>query len=114
MTTRRPVRDDLRQLLPATIELTATAPLLTIVLGVPLGLHSALKRGSAVDHLARFLAIGGVSMPIFWLGLVLQVALDQQLLLLPIGGRLGTFDLEPGRVLEARRGWSQKIVRTNW
>src|SRR5262245_41457617 len=52
VTTRRPVLDDLRQFLPATIELTATALVLTVVLGVPLGMLSAVKRGRVLDHAA--------------------------------------------------------------
>ena len=101
VTTRRPVREDLAQFLPATIELTLTALVLTIALGLPLGILSAVKRGRLLDHLARVIAIGGVSMPVFWLGLVLQVLLYKQLSLLPVGGRLSTFDLEPPRVTGA-------------
>jgi peptide/nickel transport system permease protein len=98
VTTRHPVLDDLRQYLPATIELTLTAFILTVALGVPLGMLSAMKRGSLLDHGSRLFSIAGVSMPVFWLGLVLQVLLYQKLSLLPAGGRLGMLDAAPRRV----------------
>ncbi|MGI8476192.1 MAG: ABC transporter permease [Thermomicrobiales bacterium] len=69
VTTRRPVFDDLRQYLPATFELTLTALVGTVVIGIPLRMLSAMKRGSIVDHASRLFSIAGVSMPIFWLGL---------------------------------------------
>ena len=101
VTTRRPVTEDLAQYLPATIELTVTAFLLTALLGIPLGVISAMKRGSAVDHASRLFSVAGVSLPIFWLGLILQVIFYKHLQLLPVGGRLGTLDIEPPRVTGA-------------
>lgn len=98
VTTRHPVLDDLRQYLPATIELTLAAFTLTVLIGVPLGMLSAMKRGSLLDHGSRLLSITGVSMPVFWLGLVLQVLLYQKAAILPAGGRLGTLDVTPNRV----------------
>src|SRR6476646_5559983 len=71
VTTRRPVADDLAQYLPATIELTLTAFIITVIVGVPLGILSAARRGGLFDHASRLLSIAGVSLPIFWLGLVL-------------------------------------------
>ena len=95
LTNRRPVLDDLTQFLPATIELTLAAMMLTIGIGIPLGVIAAVSRGGIIDHLARIVSIGGVSMPIFWLGLILQVVLYREFGLLPAGGRLGTFDVPP-------------------
>ena len=95
LTNRRPVLDDLTQFLPATIELTLAAMMLTIGIGIPLGVIAAVSRGGILDHLARIVSIGGVSMPIFWLGLILQVVLYREFGLLPAGGRLGTFDVPP-------------------
>jgi len=94
--TRRPVLKDLSLYLPATLELTATSILLTILMGVPLGILSATKKDSLLDHLSRFTALSGVSMPIFWLGLLLQLLFYRHFHLLPIGGRLGV-DLAPPR-----------------
>ncbi len=101
VTTRRPVIEDLAQFLPATIELTATAFLITVLVGIPVGILSAAKRGGMFDHASRLVSIAGVSLPIFWLGLVLQVLFYKHLGLLPIGGRLGTLDIAPPRVTGA-------------
>ena len=98
VTTRRPVAEDLAQFLPATIELTMTAFLLTVLIGLPIGIASAANRGKVFDHASRVVSIAGVSLPIFWLGLVLQVLFYKHLGLLPIGGRLGTLDIAPDRV----------------
>jgi peptide/nickel transport system permease protein len=101
LTTRRPVADDLRQYLPATIELTTAAMLLVIGLGLPTGLLAAIRRGRPLDHLIRVSTVAGVSMPIFWFGIVLQIVFYRNLQLLPIGGRLGIIDIEPPRVTGA-------------
>lgn len=101
VTTRRPVAEDLAQFLPATIELTATAFLITVLVGVPVGILSAARRGGMFDHASRLVSIAGVSLPIFWLGLVLQVLFYKHLGILPIGGRLGTLDIAPARVTGA-------------
>jgi peptide/nickel transport system permease protein len=98
ITTRRPVVDDLRQYLPATLELTIAALALTIAIGLPLGMLSAVRHGRPVDHLSRVFAIVGVSMPVFWLGLVLQVFFYKKLSLLPVGGRLDALDISPPTV----------------
>lgn len=98
LTTRRPVADDLRQYLPATIELTTAAILLVIGLGLPTGLLAAIRRGRPLDHLIRVSTVAGVSMPIFWFGIVLQIVFYRKLQLLPIGGRLGIIDIEPSRI----------------
>jgi ABC-type dipeptide/oligopeptide/nickel transport system permease component len=101
LTTRRPVADDLRQYLPATIELTTAAMLLVVGLGLPTGLLAAIRRGRPLDHLIRVSTVAGVSMPIFWFGIVLQIVFYRKLQLLPIGGRLGIIDIEPSRVTGA-------------
>lgn len=98
VTTRRPVTEDLAQFLPATVELTLIAFLITVLVGVPVGILSAARRGGVFDHLSRLASIIGVSLPIFWLGLVLQVLFYKHLGLLPIGGRLGTLEIAPPRV----------------
>jgi peptide/nickel transport system permease protein len=101
LTTRRPVLDDVRQYLPATIELTSAAILLVIAIGLPTGMLAAIRRGRPVDHLVRFFTVAGVSMPIFWFGIVLQIVFYRNLQVLPVGGRLGIVDIEPPRVTGA-------------
>lgn len=77
--TTRPVADDIRTYLPNTIELSAAAMLLAIVIAVPLGIVSATHRNSIGDHLARLLALFGVAAPGFWVAMILQLIFYYQL-----------------------------------
>ncbi|QTF10462.1 ABC transporter permease [Brenneria izadpanahii] len=86
--TGRLVLDDLRTFFPATLELAFFALLLALMLGVPLGVLSAVYRNRWLDHLVRLLAITGISTPAFWLGLGVIVLFYGHLNLLPGGGRL--------------------------
>jgi len=95
LTTRRPVLDDFRQFVPATLELVLAAMLLIVLIGIPLGMLSGVKAGGFLDHVTRFLTVGAVSMPVFWLGMILQLVFFRRLSLLPIGGRLEIFDQPP-------------------
>jgi peptide/nickel transport system permease protein len=88
MLSRRPVTEDLAQYLPATIELALTAMLLVVVLGIPLGMLSAVRQNSWLDHSSRVLTMLGVSMPAFWLGLLFQLVFYHFLKILPMTGRL--------------------------
>jgi len=69
--TGRPVLNDFLQRLPATVELTLAALLIAMVVGVPLGVVSAVHRDRVVDHLGRIIGVAGVAMPSFWTGLLL-------------------------------------------
>ncbi len=69
--TRSPVIEDLGRRLPATAELALSAVFIATVLGITLGVIAAIRRGSAVDYGTMTLSLIGVSMPIFWLGLML-------------------------------------------
>ena len=83
-----PVATDLWRRFPATVELAGAALVLAIAVGVPAGMMCAVRRNSLLDSLARVGALTGVSMPIFWLGLVLAWVFGVQLGLLPTGFRL--------------------------
>ena len=83
-----PVATDLWRRFPATVELAGAALVLATLVGVPLGMLCAVRRNSLIDSLARVGALTGVSMPIFWLGLVLAWIFGVQLGLLPTGFRL--------------------------
>jgi len=87
--TRRPVARDLRQFLPATIELSIMAIVFAIAAGLPLGVLSALYRDGPIDHLARLVSLVGVSIPIFWLATVSLVVFYATIGLAPGPGRLG-------------------------
>ncbi|MFF5233364.1 ABC transporter permease [Dactylosporangium sp. NPDC000521] len=91
--TKRPVLGELGERLPATIELLGAAMLTALIVGVALGVVAARRQNRLADHVVRLLAIGGVSMPAFWLGLILQVVFFSRLGWLPPTGRLDT-DLE--------------------
>lgn len=71
----RPVLEVFREYLPATIEITLAAMVVAVVVGVAVGTITAVRKDSPVDHVTRFLALAGVSVPIFWLGLILKFAL---------------------------------------
>ncbi len=85
----RPVTTEIVARLPATIELALLATLLSIVIGVPLGVLSATRPNTAVDHAATVAAFGGLAMPVFWQGLVLILLFAVVLGWLPPSGRLG-------------------------
>jgi peptide/nickel transport system permease protein len=87
-TSRKPVKEDLKRYLPATIELGLYAFLLATVIGVPLGVTSAVKRDTFVDHVARFVSISGLALPVFWLALMVQFLFFGKLGWLPDGQRL--------------------------
>lgn len=70
-TTAQDVWKDLRERFPASFELVTYAMLLAILMALPLGIGAAIKRDSWIDQLARVISVTGVSMPIFWLGLIL-------------------------------------------
>nr|WP_113867590.1 ABC transporter permease [Brenneria salicis]NMN92085.1 peptide/nickel transport system permease protein [Brenneria salicis ATCC 15712 = DSM 30166]RBP61164.1 peptide/nickel transport system permease protein [Brenneria salicis ATCC 15712 = DSM 30166]RLM30189.1 peptide ABC transporter permease [Brenneria salicis ATCC 15712 = DSM 30166] len=92
--TGRPVLEDLKAFFPATLELALSALLLAIVLGVPLGVLSAVYRNKFPDHLVRLLSVVGISTPAFWLGLGVIILFYGQMNVLPGGGRLDDW-LEP-------------------
>ena len=68
--TSQPVLRDLQSRFTATLELTSYAMLLALALALPLGIAAAVWRDSWVDHLSRLVAVVGVAMPVFWLGLL--------------------------------------------
>jgi peptide/nickel transport system permease protein len=85
---KRAITSDLRGFLPATLELVVIATLLSLLIGIPLGVYSGARPNSAIDHFTRVVSIAGVSLPTFWLALILQLVFFRWLGLLPLGGRL--------------------------
>jgi peptide/nickel transport system permease protein len=84
------VTKDLKTYLPATLELVLTSMLIAIVVGLPLGVLAGARKGGWLDHSARLGAVAGVSIPTFWLGLMLQLIFFSWLGILPLGGRVST------------------------
>jgi ABC-type dipeptide/oligopeptide/nickel transport system permease component len=87
---RIPVAQTLAQRFPATVELALLSMIIALLIGVPVGIASAARRGSLLDSTTMIGSLVGVSVPIFWLG-VMEIMLFSVLLnWLPSGGRLST------------------------
>jgi peptide/nickel transport system permease protein len=96
--THRPVVEDLKRYLPATIELATASIILAIMVGVPFGVISAVRRNTWLDQLSRVLSLIGVSAPVFWLALLGLYVFYGQLRWLPGPGRLDIGVEPPPRV----------------
>jgi len=96
--TNKPVAEDLMKFFPATIELATAAMIVAIAIGIPLGIISAVKKDKWPDHISRIFALMGVSMPVFWLGLILLFVLYYQLGIFPGPGRLDPGIEAPPRI----------------
>ena len=88
--TRQPVIWEIRQALPVTIELSLAALLFAVVIGITIGVVSARRPHSAVDTGAMIFVLIGVSMPVFWTGILLLLVFGGILGWLPLGGILDT------------------------
>jgi peptide/nickel transport system permease protein len=84
---RREVGKDLVTYFTATLELTIVSTIIGLAIGIPLALISARWRDRWPDHSSRLVSIGAVSVPVFWIAIVLQIVLAQNLKLLPVSGR---------------------------
>src|SRR6185295_13464743 len=89
--TTRPIADDLAARLPATIELTLVAMVASVLVGIPLGVCSALWRNSWLDHALRVVTVSGLAIASFWLGIMLQLLFAMRLGWTPLNGRLQGF-----------------------
>jgi ABC-type dipeptide/oligopeptide/nickel transport system permease component len=96
--TRRPVATDLLAFLPATLELSVYALLVGSTIGLALGVLSAVRVGTTIDKAARFVAVAGLSMPAFWLAILLQLVFYSALQALPLANRLDTGMAPPPHV----------------
>jgi peptide/nickel transport system permease protein len=85
----RRVSQDLIDRFPATLELTLAAMFISIFVGMPLGIVSALKRNSLIDHVLRGFTVSGLAIASFWLGIMLQLFISMWLGLTPLGARIG-------------------------
>ena len=96
--TQRPVSRDLAQFLPATLELSLGAMLVAVLLGLPIGVLAAVRRDRLADHCARIISLIGVSVPVFWLGLLALNLFYFHLNWLPGPGRLDPHLTAPATV----------------
>jgi peptide/nickel transport system permease protein len=83
-----PVMKLVLERLPATIELAGVSLLVAVLISIPIGVYSAIKRDTVVDHAGTGMALIGVSLPNFWLGIMLIYFLGGQWNLLPVAGRI--------------------------
>lgn len=90
MVSRRPVAQDLKEFFPATVELVLLAMTIAVVGGLSVGVLTAVYRGGLMDHLGRLFSVAGLSMPAFWLGLLVQLLVYYRLGWLPFGERIST------------------------
>jgi len=92
---RRPVLEDLGNYWPATLELVVVAMTIATLVGVPLGIIAAVRADRFADHASRIISLLGVSMPAFWLAILMQLFLGLRLDWLPVSGRLETLTMPP-------------------
>ena len=97
VTTRRPVMQDLEQFVPGTLELALYSMVYSIAVGVPLGLVAATRYNRWQDHVSRFFALIGTSIPVFWLGLLALYVFFFRLHWLPGPGQLDVGMKRPPR-----------------
>lgn len=90
--TKNAVSSDLARVFPATIELATLATLIGAGFGVPLGVISAVRKGTWVDHLGRVVGLLGYSTPIFWLGTIVILVFYAKFGLIPGGGRIDIYN----------------------
>jgi peptide/nickel transport system permease protein len=98
ISTNEPVATELRQAIPATIELAVLAMLMALSLGVPLGIVAALRKDRWPDRVARLVAVTGASLPSFWCGLLVAYLFSYRLQWFPRSGQLDIGMQEPPSV----------------
>jgi peptide/nickel transport system permease protein len=98
ISTHQAVATDLGQDLPATVELAFAAMLISLAVGIPLGILAGVRRDTAVDQMSRSASLVGVSMPVFWLGLVALLVFYAWLGWAPSAGQLSPRLVRPPAV----------------
>jgi ABC-type dipeptide/oligopeptide/nickel transport system permease component len=113
--TKRPVLQELSSRLPATLELLFSGMLIATLVGIPLGVLSARWQGSPADLIVRAISIFGVSMPAFYLGLLLQILFFRNLDWLPLAGRIDS-DLRFTNPIQVRTNFLvlDSFLTQNW
>ena len=88
--TKEPVIEEIKEFFPATAELTLAAMVFSVFFGIAAGIIAAVYRGKFLDYFSMSTSLAGISMPIFWLGLMLILLFAYYLNMLPVSGRLDT------------------------
>ncbi|MBW6420126.1 ABC transporter permease [Rhizobium sp. XQZ8] len=97
--TNQPVLELIMEKLPVTIQLATMAMFFAMIIGIPIGIIAAVKKNTFVDYLANILALSGLSIPNFWLGIMLILLISVQLGWLPASGYESIF-VDPVRSLQ--------------
>jgi len=90
--TRLPIGEMILEKLPVTLQLSFQAMIIALIIGIPAGVLAAIKRGTPLDYLVSMIGLGGLSIPSFWLGIMLILLFAVSLGWLPSGGYVGFFD----------------------
>ncbi|KZL09038.1 ABC transporter permease [Pseudovibrio sp. Ad26] len=90
--TNQPVFELIMEKLPVTVQLAIMAIFIALVIGIPTGILSAVKKGSVIDYCANVIALSGLSIPNFWLGIMLILLVSVKWQLLPASGYVPFFD----------------------
>lgn len=93
--TQRPIAEDLVSRLPATLELTFVAVLVSAVVGIPLGVLAAVHRNSPLDHVLRIVTVSGLAIASFWLAILFQLLFAMKLGVTPLQGRIDGWGPDP-------------------
>ena len=112
--TARPISQDLLSRLPATLELTAVAILIAILIGVPAGVISAIRRNSLTDQVLRVLSVSGLAVASFWLAMELQMFFSTKLGITPLNGRISGFGPEKYTgflIVDSLLAWDMESLR---
>lgn len=116
--TRRPVTDEVMPRLKVTAQLAVVSFVITILIGIPLGVTAAIWRNTIIDRVITIVAVAGVAVPSFWLGIMMILVLAVKLHWLPPSGFVSPFD-EPVRGLKLLAmpslilgwGWASIVMR---
>jgi peptide/nickel transport system permease protein len=100
---------------PATFELVTLSIFFSLIIGIPLGILSAMRRETILDHIGRLFSLSGVAIPIFWLGMMLQLLVYVTLKTFPIQGRIAS-ELSFSHPVVTRTGLFllDTLIQGNW
>lgn len=114
--TLRPISDDLASRLPATLELTFAAVLLSTIVGIPLGVLSAVYRNSWFDHGLRVVTVSGLAIASFWLAIQLQLLFAMELGWTPLQGRIdgwGPDNVTGFFIIDSLLAWDLEVLASS-
>lgn len=97
--TNQPVLELIKEKLPVTIQLAVMAMIIAMLIGIPAGILSAIKKGTMIDYVANVVALSGLSVPNFWLGIMLILLVSVNLGWLPASGYQSLFE-DPVKSIE--------------